>query len=417
MEMVILAAGKGERLRPITDVKPKPMIRILDKTIIERIIESSYTMGVKRFVVVAEYRYDILAKHLSRIAERLGTEISIVRQKTELGTGHALLEALPSINSDDPIVVYGDLYVSENALKRVIESPPNSLLGIRVADPSSYGLLHVRDGVAYGIDEKPSKPKFSGPYLINGGIYRFSKEALKYLEDIEPSPRGEIELTDLINHTAKMGFRFKVVEASYYDDWIDIGRPWNILDVHERLLKDLRNKVVKGRVSPSAEIKGPVYIEDGAEVKGCSIIEGPAYIDRNATIGPNSYIRPYTYIGEGSKIGFSVEVKNSVIYEDARIPHLSYIGDSVICEGVNFGAGTLIANLRFDENPVKVTVKGERLSSGRKKLGAFIGAYVKTGINSSILPGVKVGAYSVIYPGVVVGRDVDYGSVVRSNII
>jgi bifunctional UDP-N-acetylglucosamine pyrophosphorylase/glucosamine-1-phosphate N-acetyltransferase len=84
---------------------------------------------------------------------------------------------------------------------------------------------------------------------------------------------------------------------------------------------------------------------------------------------------------------------------------------------VNFGAGTLVANLRFDEQPVKVTVKGVRVSSGRIKLGSFVGGYVKTGINVSILPGVKIGAYSIIYPGVVVGRDVEYGSLIKSSLI
>jgi bifunctional UDP-N-acetylglucosamine pyrophosphorylase/glucosamine-1-phosphate N-acetyltransferase len=88
----------------------------------------------------------------------------------------------------------------------------------------------------------------------------------------------------------------------------------------------------------------------------------------------------------------------------------------VVCENVNFGAGTIIANLRFDEQPVKVWIKGERVNTGRVKLGSFIGGYVKTGVNSSILPGVKIGAYSIIYPGVVVSKDVEYGGVVKSSI-
>jgi len=100
--------------------------------------------------------------------------------------------------------------------------------------------------------------------------------------------------------------------------------------------------------------------------------------------------------------------------EGSKIPHLSYVGDSVIAEDVNFGAGTLIANLRFDEKEVKVNIKGQRVSSGRKKLGAFIGAHVRTGINVTILPGVKIGAYARIYPGAVVNRDVGYGEFFRA---
>ena len=95
--------------------------------------------------------------------------------------------------------------------------------------------------------------------------------------------------------------------------------------------------------------------------------------------------------------------------ENTKIPHLSYVGDSVICEDVNFGAGTITANLRFDEKEVKVNIKNERVSSGRKKLGAIVGGHVRTGINVSILPGIKIGAYAWIYPGAVVDRDVNKG--------
>jgi bifunctional UDP-N-acetylglucosamine pyrophosphorylase/glucosamine-1-phosphate N-acetyltransferase len=106
-------------------------------------------------------------------------------------------------------------------------------------------LLHVKDGYVFGIEEKPSKSFSEGPHLINGGVYRFSKNMLRYLDGIEPSPRGEIELTDLINYLGKKGTGIKVLEANYYSDWIDIGRPWNILDVHERLLKEINARTLK----------------------------------------------------------------------------------------------------------------------------------------------------------------------------
>ncbi|MEM4047564.1 MAG: nucleotidyltransferase, partial [Metallosphaera sp.] len=155
--------------------------------------------------------------------------------------------------------------------------------------------------------------------------------------------------------------------------------------------------------------KGEVVIEEGSIVRHGSVIEGPVYIGKNSSIGPNAYIRPYTVIGSNSKIGSFVEVKESVIMENTKIPHLSYVGDSVIAEDVNFGAGTLIANLRFDERDIYVNIKEKRLNSGRKKLGAIIGAHVRTGINVSILPGVKIGSYARIYPGAVVNRDVRRG--------
>jgi len=123
-------------------------------------------------------------------------------------------------------------------------------------------------------------------------------------------------------------------------------------------------------------------------------------------IGPNAYIRPYSVICSGSKIGFSVEVKESVLFENVHAHHLAYIGDSVICENVNLGAGTVLANLRHDGATVKMTIKGIREDTDRRKLGAIIGAGVKTGINVSVMPGVKIGSNSWILPGVVVYRDI-----------
>ena len=99
--------------------------------------------------------------------------------------------------------------------------------------------------------------------------------------------------------------------------------------------------------------------------------------------------------------------------EHVHASHLSYIGDSVVGEHTNLGAGTVLANLRFDNKNVKVIVEGKRIDTGRRKLGALIGGYVKTGVNVSIMPGVKIGSYSVIYPGVTVYRDVPPRTVVK----
>jgi len=154
---------------------------------------------------------------------------------------------------------------------------------------------------------------------------------------------------------------------------------------------------------------GPVIVEEGAEVGPYTVIEGPAYIGPGVKVGPLSHIRPETVLLRGSKVGYAVEVKASVLMEGARAPHFNYVGDSVIGEEVNLGAGTITANLRFDHRTVKMTVKGERVDTGLNKLGTIMGGYSQTGINVSLMPGVKVGAYAIIYPGCVVTRDVGKG--------
>lgn len=139
-------------------------------------------------------------------------------------------------------------------------------------------------------------------------------------------------------------------------------------------------------------------------------LEGPALIMSGADIGPNCYIRPFTTIGRNSRIGNACEVKNSIVMDDSRVPHLSYIGDSIIGERCNLGAGTIVANLRLDEQPIKMMVKDSLVNTGKRKLGVIMGDDVETGVNCSLMPGVKIGSRARIGPGVVVYRDVPAGS-------
>jgi bifunctional UDP-N-acetylglucosamine pyrophosphorylase/glucosamine-1-phosphate N-acetyltransferase len=140
-----------------------------------------------------------------------------------------------------------------------------------------------------------------------------------------------------------------------------------------------------------------VVVEEGALVRSGSYIEGPVHIAKGCDIGPNCYIRPSTCLGEGVRVGSAVEVKNSIIMKGTHVPHHNYVGDSIIGERCNLGAGTKVANLRFDDRPVKVTAKGQLMGTGRRKLGVIMGDDVRTGINTMIEPG------TVIWEGTVVG--------------
>ena len=140
-------------------------------------------------------------------------------------------------------------------------------------------------------------------------------------------------------------------------------------------------------------------------IRSGAYIEGPVKIGKDCTIGPNCYIRPSTSIGDRVYIGNGVEIKNSIIGDDTRIGHLSYVGDSVIGNGCNFGAGTKVANLRHDGKNIKVMLKGELVDTGRRKLGVIMGDHVHTGINTSINTGVMIDPGSTTLPGEVVMRN------------
>jgi bifunctional UDP-N-acetylglucosamine pyrophosphorylase/glucosamine-1-phosphate N-acetyltransferase len=163
-------------------------------------------------------------------------------------------------------------------------------------------------------------------------------------------------------------------------------------------------------VEEGAVLKGAVVVEKGALVRSGAYIEGPVYISEGCDIGPNCYIRPSTCLGPGVRVGASVEVKNSIVMAKSHIPHHNYVGDSLIGERCNLGAGTKVANLRFDDRPIKVPYRGELIDSGRRKLGVIMGDDVKTGINAMIDAGTVIHENSVVGPGAVARGSVGPGS-------
>ena len=165
-------------------------------------------------------------------------------------------------------------------------------------------------------------------------------------------------------------------------------------------MTNLQTKI-EGDVSEKATVIGNIQIGKGTEVLPGSYIIGPVIIGKDCEIGPNNYLRPSTCIGDKCKIGAAVEIKNSIIMSHTNVPHLTYVGDSVIGERCNLGAGTKVANLRLDETEVQVVVDGRRTGSGRRKLGVIMGDDVKTGINASIDVGTIIGEGTMIGMGAV----------------
>lgn len=366
--------------------------------------------GIKKVVVVVNYMGDAVRKFADEVAQKLGLDLVYVDQGSPLGTADAVMKAAPYVSAEDFIVLYADIYFRNTEfLNDLIRCGGNVVTVAEVGDPSRYGVVVVSNDRVVKIVEKP---KHYLSNYVNAGIYRFDGRLVRFLERTEPSERGEYELTTTVQLMidAGVGFNYLVI-----DGWLDIGRPWSLLEANKLELSSLNKQLVNGYVESGAVIKGPVIIEEGSQILSGSYVVGPSYIGRGVVVGPNAYIRPYTVVLDNSRVGFNVEVKESIVMENTHISHQSYVGDSVVCEGVNLGAGTILANLRFDEKTVKVRVKGVLEDSGRKKLGAFIGGYVRTGVNVSVFPGVKIGAYSWIYPGAVVTDDVPPKSILKHN--
>ena len=148
---------------------------------------------------------------------------------------------------------------------------------------------------------------------------------------------------------------------------------------------------IEGIVEDYVTIKGNLNLGKGSILKSGTYIEGPVWIGENCVVGPNAYLRGGTVLCGKNKIGASTEVKNTIFLKGAKAPHHNYVGDSIIGEDTNLGSGTKIANLRFDKKTIELTHQGEKIDSGRRKLGAILGKNVKTGINASINAGSIIG--------------------------
>ncbi|MFW5803325.1 MAG: hypothetical protein ACOCWJ_05345 [Verrucomicrobiota bacterium] len=184
-----------------------------------------------------------------------------------------------------------------------------------------------------------------------------------------------------------------------------IRYPWQLLEINRELLDALDTTDIHGHCDPRNAIDGILHLGEDSRILPGVYIEGPVVIGRNCTIGPNCYLRGRTAIGDGCHIGQAVEIKNSIVMSNTSIGHLSYCGDSVVGENVNFGAGTITANFRHDGRNHRCMIEGALLDTGRRKLGAVIGDDVHTGIHTSIYPGRKLWPHTSTRPGDIVQKD------------
>jgi bifunctional UDP-N-acetylglucosamine pyrophosphorylase/glucosamine-1-phosphate N-acetyltransferase len=407
VKAVVLAAGEGVRLQPLTFTRPKHMISVGGKPILEHCLDAVKACGINHVIIVVHYMADVVRQHFGS-GEKFGLEIEYFEQPSVLGTGNAVSVVEPFIE-DDFVLVYGDLLFTPEALKKVLnlhsaKKPAATLAVVPVERPEDYGVLEIeRDGLVKRIIEKPAREE-APSNMANAGIYTFSTEIFSKIRKIKASSRGEWEITDAIQLLIKEGGSVFAVEIPRAD-WFDIGRPWDLLEANRWVLNRMEHKIL-GFVETGAHITGPVTVAETAHVRSGAYIEGPAYIGEHSDIGPNCYIRPCTSIGRKVRIGNACEIKNSIIMDGVHIGHLSYVGDSIVGENCNLGAGTITANYRLDAGTVKMMVKDKLVDSGRTKLGAVLGDNVKTGINALFMPGVKVGNNCWIGPNVVVYRDV-----------
>ncbi|MFX1303784.1 MAG: bifunctional sugar-1-phosphate nucleotidylyltransferase/acetyltransferase [Promethearchaeota archaeon] len=409
MKAVILAAGKGKRLMPITSSRPKPMIPLAGKPILEYTILGLKDAGINEILLIVGYKKEAIREYFGNGQGKFDVKIDYIAQEELLGTANAVNYAKNFVKDEPFLLTYGDLMIEPKIFKDILEKFKETKIEVlmsllEVNNPQDYGIVTLKsDGFVEKITEKPL-PELNLGNLANAGIYIFDPLIFKAIEKTEKSIRGEYELTDsleILIHQLNGNILGCIIKDHF---WSDIGLPWQLFESNSFVLERIGKKIL-GDIEENVQIFGNVYIGKNTNVKSGSYIQGPCYIGKNTLIGPNAFIRPYTSIEDNCHIGTS-EVKNSLIFSNSSAPHFNYVGDSIICENVNLGAGSKISNLRFDNKSVKVKIEGKIIDSGRRKLGAFIGPNVQTGINTSVMCGKMIGENSVIGANTLVEEDV-----------
>lgn len=388
MKAVILAAGEGSRMRPLTYTRPKVMLPIVNKPIIEHLLSAAKSAGIKEFIFIVGYRDESLRDYFQN-GSRWGVKIQYHNQRKQLGTADAI-RMIEHLLDGNFIVMNGDIIVQSSDIKKLMRRKESTMSVFEVENTADLGAVVTEGRRVKRILEKVKGGAVESK-LANAGLYLFTSDIFTAIADTPKSPRGEYEITDsvqwLIDNKKPVGYQ----KIEY---WLDLSYPWNLLDVNENLLNEI-DSVNEGLIEENVYIKGKVSVGKGTIIKSGTYIEGSVLIGSDCRIGPNCYVRGNSAIGDRCHIGNGSEIKNSIIMNDTKVPHLSYVGDSVIGENCNLGAGTKVANLRFDHQ--EIVVGGRRTK--RRKLGAVIGDNVETGVNVSINSGTCIGNNTWIGPG------------------
>jgi glucose-1-phosphate thymidylyltransferase len=350
MQAVILAAGEGKRVRPLTRSRPKALLPVANRPIIEYIIEALLKNGIRDIIVVVGYRKEQVTRFLSQ----LDVPISVVIQNKQLGTAHAL-KCAESLISGDFILLSGDNYIDPHSIGRIKEIK-NAMLVKEHPSPSNFGVVLLKDGLVTRIIEKP---EHSPSFMVSTGIYSLTKDFFSHIH--------ENDITDAVTSMIGSGETLRAVIA---DDWQDAIYPWDLLKMNKRLLKDLP-EVHEGSASRQCIFQGTVRIGKGTTIGPNCIISGPVVIGNDCEIGPNCCIMPNTSLGSRLKIEPFTYIENSLIMDDTAIGSHSRIVNTVIGQGCHLADHTTVqvssALMNIEGTIIKPefgAVLGDQVTSG-----------------------------------------------------
>jgi glucose-1-phosphate thymidylyltransferase len=321
---LVLSGGAGTRLRPITHTSAKQLVPVANKPVLFYGLEAMRAAGIDDVgIVVGETHAEIEAAVGN--GGRFGLTVTYLPQEAPLGLAHAVLIAEEFLG-DSPFV----MYLGDNLLKEGIapfvrafqRSEPDALILLqKVKDPSSYGIAELQDGRVVQLVEKPEEPRSD---LALVGVYLFTPAVFESVKAITPSARGELEITDAIQHMIDRGLRVEPHIVTGW--WKDTGKLDDMLEANRLILSTIEADV-RGEVVEST-LEGPVQVGEGSVIERCTI-RGPVVIGAGCRLS-DTFVGPYTAISDGVVVE-QAEIENSIILESSRICRLgARMSDSLI---------------------------------------------------------------------------------------
>ncbi len=322
MKAVILAAGKGTRMRPLTNWRPKPLVPVAGRPILEHIVGGLASAGVDEICLVIGWLGEQIQEAFGD-GTRLGCDLTYVWQEEYNGTGGALLLAEDFIDGDRFVLGWGDIIIPPHNYRRMMgvyrDERPEAMLAVNVVDdPWEGAAVYVKDGFVDRIIEKPPQGTSTTNYN-NAGLFVFGPRLVEILKDTEVSERGEVEVPSAIDTMLEREAAIRAYEIDGY--WSDVARPSSAIAISGEIIDRMAHsgEIVhpEARLSPRAELIPPVMIGAGVSI-------GQARIGPNATVMSGARIGDATVLENaivlpGAQVTEGCELSWAVVEEDATV--------------------------------------------------------------------------------------------------